>query len=363
MFITLKQLTYMLASIILTTNMVAQTQKTTSQQIPTKICWDNQLIIPPDSGQEANPGLAGVYSGVSNNHLLIAGGANFPKGMPWDGGQKKWWRTIYSFPLNSNNPSWQVFENALPYPMAYGVSVQLPQGILCIGGNDADQCYSDVFMISQTPEGIAISYDWPSLPVPLSNCSGTYLNGKIYIAGGQESMQQASASNHFFMLDLAHKEYKWQKLASWPGSARGYAVFTADSANIYLIGGRNYINNQITEVLTDGYVYNQKRNEWSLMKGKFPVMAGTAIIIDEQFLLFIGGVSRLLPTNDCHPGFDNILRYYNIKEQRMVKEEIIPYSIPVTTNMVYKDQTLYITSGEIRPGVRTPNILRGKIYK
>src|SRR4051794_13907380 len=35
-------------------------------------------------------GLAGAFAGVSSGALLVAGGANFPNGMPWDGGAKVW---------------------------------------------------------------------------------------------------------------------------------------------------------------------------------------------------------------------------------------------------------------------------------
>jgi N-acetylneuraminic acid mutarotase len=35
--------------------------------------------------------------------------------------------------------------------------------------------------------------------------------------------------------------------------------------------------------------------------------------------------------------------------------------IPVTTNLVYENNYFFITSGEIKPGVRTPYILRGEL--
>ena len=38
----------------------------------------------------ASLGYAGMVGGVHNDVLLAAGGANFPKGLPWMGGEKVW---------------------------------------------------------------------------------------------------------------------------------------------------------------------------------------------------------------------------------------------------------------------------------
>ncbi len=40
-------------------------------------------------------GFAGMFSGTSHGVLMAAGGANFPEGRPWEGGQKTWHDTIY----------------------------------------------------------------------------------------------------------------------------------------------------------------------------------------------------------------------------------------------------------------------------
>src|SRR5918993_2565532 len=40
-------------------------------------------------------GFAGPYAGVSNGALLVAGGANFPDGPPWEGKPKVWHDRIF----------------------------------------------------------------------------------------------------------------------------------------------------------------------------------------------------------------------------------------------------------------------------
>src|SRR5690554_4213129 len=61
--------------------------------------WEELPAIPDAAG------LAGAFSGVSNGALLIAGGANFPGGMPWEGGAKAWHDEIYV--LDSPEGAWR----------------------------------------------------------------------------------------------------------------------------------------------------------------------------------------------------------------------------------------------------------------
>ncbi|MCA9744200.1 sodium transporter, partial [candidate division KSB1 bacterium] len=62
--------------------------------------WDE---LPPLPDSE---GFAGMYAGVSNGAVIVAGGANFPDGRPWEGGQKVWYDRI--FVLEEPNGQWQV---------------------------------------------------------------------------------------------------------------------------------------------------------------------------------------------------------------------------------------------------------------
>ena len=54
-----------------------------------QLVWEKVAELPRLNGQ-AHPGLAGCYAGHHQGVLLVAGGANFPDGMPWDGGKKQY---------------------------------------------------------------------------------------------------------------------------------------------------------------------------------------------------------------------------------------------------------------------------------
>ena len=329
-----------------------------------KIEWSNTLALPEINGK-ANIGIAGAFSGFIGSNLLVGGGANFPDATPWNGGHKTWWNTLYYINVQDPDAKWNIIKECLPRTLAYGNSIELPSGILCIGGCDSTQCYSDVFLLQLKDGKVKIDTDWPSLPVPLANSTGVLLDNKIYIAGGQERMDVQEATGHFFMLDLANSKKGWKTLPTWPGVPRGYAVSAAQSDGFdkcfYLFSGRNYKADGSVEVLTDGFAYNPRLNIWKKLDQQFPVMAGTAIATGANHILFLGGVPQLISGSDKHPGFDNTVRLYHTITNTLIEKETAPYSIPVTTNIARKDNSFYLTSGEIKPGIRTPQILKGEI--
>ncbi|WP_076932207.1 hypothetical protein [Proteiniphilum saccharofermentans] len=333
-------------------------------QLEWEIQWNNSNSLPSLQDKEENRGVAGVFSGFVGNELIIAGGANFPDKMPWEGGKKNWERTLYHAHTDTMDFQWGIITDFLPAAIAYGVSIQLAEGLLCIGGCDMKRCFDDVFLIYKEGGVFKISYDWPSLPVPLANATGALLNNKIYIAGGQEKMSEENATNHFFVLDLDHKDKGWVALPSWDGNARGYAVSVAiengESPVFYLFSGRDYRSSGYVEILTDGHMYDPFVNRWTRLQGFFPVMAGTAFVHSEN-IVFLGGVTKLFPGSYEHPGFENILRVYDRISHRFVHEEILPFSVPVTTNIAVRENNFYITSGEIKPGIRTPSVYEGQI--
>src|SRR5690606_21269650 len=79
-------------------------------------------------------GLGGPIAGMHKSTLVVAGGANFPDGRPWDGASKVWHDRIYILQNESSN--WQELTERLPQPLAYAVSVSTPQGIAVVGGNN-----------------------------------------------------------------------------------------------------------------------------------------------------------------------------------------------------------------------------------
>ncbi|MGH1473611.1 N-acetylneuraminate epimerase [Yersinia proxima] len=87
-------------------------------------------------------GLAGAFSGVSHDVVLVGGGANFPGSwQQFNAGQlyahkglkKQWQQPIYALVANQ----WQVV-GKLPQPLAYGVSIQDKDKVILLGGETSD---------------------------------------------------------------------------------------------------------------------------------------------------------------------------------------------------------------------------------
>ena len=161
-----------------------------------KIKWDNSLTL-PDLDDRPNIGVAGAFSGFIGDNLIIAGGANFPNATPWNGGNKTYWNTIYCINITQPTSKWLVLPQSMPKALAYGNSIELPTGILCIGGCDSTQCYNDVFQIQLIDGQINIDTNWPALPVPLANATASLLGDKIYLAGGQRVWKSLKPPNIF----------------------------------------------------------------------------------------------------------------------------------------------------------------------
>ena len=148
-----------------------------------KFVWNPLPDLPPAPGQTQQKGLAGAFSGVHQDALILAGGANFPQALPWKGGTKVWWDDIYVLTRQADgsyqrltNPSWK-----LPQSLAYGVSISTPKGLLCIGGDNAGRVSDQVFLVQwdSSLQTIRIRKQ-PPLPVPLAYMAGAQVGEKAY---------------------------------------------------------------------------------------------------------------------------------------------------------------------------------------
>ncbi|MGA0846695.1 MAG: galactose oxidase, partial [Luteolibacter sp.] len=75
------------------------------------LTWKSLPELPDEHG------FAGAFAGNSGSSLIVAGGANFPDGAPWDGGLKIWHDQVFA--LEKGDSSWSV-AGKLPRPLGYG---------------------------------------------------------------------------------------------------------------------------------------------------------------------------------------------------------------------------------------------------
>ncbi len=365
--------------------------------------WREHSSLPPLPGYDVQPGVAGAFAGVTNNHLLVMGGANFPDLLPWDGGVRSYWSEAYIYPINEDG-EWKVIPNALTEPLAYGASISLPGGVLIIGGMNDNGMTDKVYLANLGPGNETVSLEpWPSLPVPLAYMTAALVGNQVFVAGGQSSVVVPAAERYFFMLDLRNRHNGWQTLPSWPGPPRALAVSAAQSDGFdncfYLFSGRDFGPDRGLNILDDGYAYNPRLLQWEKLSDpsgpSFPVMAGTAFSSGVNHIVFLGGdggelmvrqhelqkqLERLQRTSNNmqqpdsaamiqamidqirnnHPGFSRNILFYHTITNTLVQAGEIPFPTPVTTTVVKVNDMVVLPSGESMPGIRTPAVLVGE---
>jgi N-acetylneuraminic acid mutarotase len=305
-------------------------------------------------------GFAGPFAGTHNEVLIVAGGANFPDKMPWEGGVKVWYDQI--FVLDSPQGSWKE-AGKLPRPLGYGVSISTRDGIVCIGGSDANQHYADCFRIQFQDDRLSI-VALPSLPKPCANTCGALLDNRIYVAGGLESPTATSTLRTFWSLDLSDPKARWHELEPWPGTARMLATAAVQDKALFLCSGTDLKagsdGKAIREYLRDAYRYQPGHGWTKIADLPRPAVASPTPapnLGQSTFLVISGDDGTLVDFKppEKHPGFPKSVLAYDTQTNRWRIAGDGPVG-HVTTTMVGWRGRFVMPSGEIRPGKRSPAV-------
>ena len=178
-------------------------------------------------------GFAGLCAGVTQGALLVAGGANIPKNRWQDPIQKSWYHSVWI--LEKSGTSW-IPTSPLPEPLAYGVSVTIPEGVLCIGGSSPDRHHTAVFALNWENRTLT-TRSYPPLPSPCAHACGALVGRTVFVAGGTAAPSDTTALRQFLALDLDHLEAGWQQLPPWPGPGRILGVAGSADGGFHLFSG------------------------------------------------------------------------------------------------------------------------------
>lgn len=304
-------------------------------------------------------GLAGTYAGVSRDALLVAGGANFPRKTPWDGGMKKWHDAV--FVLENPHGRWRK-AGRLPRPLAYGVSVSFDDAVICVGGSDAVRHYADVFRLQLRRRKLHIT-PLPALPLPMAYMSGALVGQVLYVAGGTAIPGEQEALNHCCALDLGASALRWREVEPVPGPARLLAVAAAHDGAFYLFGGAALEprpDGRLARVyLRDAWRYRPDSGWTRLADLPRPVVAAPAPapIVGDRVLVLAGddGSRAGFQPPSQHPGFPATMLAYDLADDRWTNAGEVP-APRATAPCVRWRGGFIIPSGEVRPGVRSPEV-------
>jgi len=308
-------------------------------------------------------GYAGAFTGVIGNLLLAAGGANFPEGvMPWNGGRKLWHDTLYMLNLTTQEAGWKII-GRLPKANGYGVSLSCREGIVIIGGGDASQHFSDVWLLTLAAGGLPVFRSLPDLPIGLAQMSGALVGRRIHLCGGIETADATAATNAHWMLDLDALEKGWRKMPDLPAAGRILATAAALADAFYLMGGCSLApgsnGKPSRKLLRDAWKFSS--GHWSRVADLPHVLvasASPAPVAGNSVFLVSGddGKQAGLASPDHHTGFSKQVLRYDTGGDRWTGSNHLTVPPTVTVAVArWKDQFIFF-NGEVRPGVRTTQV-------
>jgi N-acetylneuraminic acid mutarotase len=320
-------------------------------------------------------GIAGPFVGVHNEVLLVAGGANFAKPV-WDS-DKQWHDQIHLLVCKGKGDAARyVWKDGgkLARNTAYGAAVSTPQGIVCIGGNNATETFDDVFLLQVDAESHEVTtVAFPKLPRPCAFSAAAFIGDTVYLAGGQSGQSLETAMGNLWSLDLAKRgqraEFVWQQHSGVPFVSRALNLtlhqHDGDHDSVYVIGGRRQQGDQV-QFLKDVWQYTPAIDRWRRRRdAPRSVMAGIGIDHGKTQLLVLGGADgtffdRADELRDRHPGFPKQAFAYHTITDTWTGAGAIPQN-HVTTIAVRWQDSIVIPSGEIRPRVRSPKVWQVKV--
>jgi N-acetylneuraminate epimerase len=304
-------------------------------------------------------GFASAFTGVSHDALLVAGGANFPRKRPWEGGTKSWYDTV--FVLSSPNGAWHE-AGKLPQPTAYGVSITTDGGVVCLGGGNAVEQLRNAYVLTWDGQRLR-RRDLPSLPEPVAFGSGAAVGKKIYLFGGITRPDATDASANFWTLDLRGAHPAWAKLPPCPGPARMLAQMGAVGRVIYICGGvelhAGADGKAVRAYLADNYAFEVGKGWRRLADLPHAVAAAPspmAVTATGKLLVVSGDDgTRAQLTGPKHPGFLHEVLIYDPQVDVWTKGPDAPISRATAPTTVWHGDWI-VVSGERKPGYRSPEI-------
>lgn len=358
------------------------------------ITWEKVSPIPPAAGEPVQYGVAGALAGFSHNMLIVAGGANFGDSVPWRGGKKHYHDEIFLLTPSPGEGKWVQSKTLLPKAVAYSSCVSFADRLICIGGEDAAGPVNQVISLENDSGKIRINQLTP-LPQPVTSGGAALIENIVYLAGGAG---KSGAIDEFYSADLNREELVWLTLPKLPIPLSNAVVVSQDDGNetcIYVLGGRNKTN-IISKFYPDIWKYSPSKMKWAKVgelvssSGEpLGLSAGTGVAAGKNHIILFGGdvgivfnrTERLLDAIskasneeekqalireknsglENHPGFPRTVFDYNTISGKTTPLAEIPGPGQVTTIAAIFGTSVYIPSGEIRPGIRTPVVTKAVI--
>ena len=313
-------------------------------------------------------GVALPYTGVSNGALIIAGGTHFVG--EGEDRKKVWTDSIYVFEKGSS--AWKG-KFTLKKPLSYGASVNIDQGMLCLGGSDPVKCHAEVFMLEWI-DGKIKQTPWPDLPEPCMYIAAALVGNVVYVAGGQQMVdtdKPTKTLRKFWALDLSNDTPAWEELEPWSGPGRILPVAASQGGSFYLFSGTDLLEAEDgspgRKYLKDAYRYSPEDRTWTRLTDSPRTLfaaASPAFDLEESQIAICGGYEGADTGSSeeekaMRVGLFRDIFIYNTKTDTWSTKGEIP-SNQIVTNATRWGHSYVIPSGEVGGGgIRNLNVYVG----
>ena len=360
-----------------------------------RLKWLPPAELPAETNGKPHPGLAGAISGILGRYYIVAGGANFPAALPWEGGKKQYHAEVYVYKQLPDGRLKYVGEQVtLPVPIAYPAIAQGNEQILVAGGETPEGFTNACFTLQYEHANSHLSIKaLPSLPVPTANAA-SYLLGKEWLVAGGETRD--GTTEKVWKLNIENPAEGWQPAPSLP-QALAFATLAGfqnkKGANEWrLAGGRCRVPGAISKIYGDVYLLSEGDGTWQkseplpyamsamcstvLPGGRWIIFSGDkgeTFSKVEQLLLSISMASNDIERKQLeatkaslqksHPGFNDAVLVWHPETKKWKETDSMPLPPPVTTYAVYSRGNIYLGSGEIRAGIRSPHIMHAQVQE
>ena len=342
--------------------------------------WKLVGLLPIPAGFTESIGVSGAFSGFIGDKLIIAGGANFPYAPVIEGGAKEFYHDIFVFDINSDNTLSHVGSGQLPKKLATGHTVSVGDSLYFIGGENKDGDSATIYSITLN-ENTPLVTEVATLPFTFAAGAAVVKDNVLYLAGGR---QNKKSSNKLHTFNLNTKESI--SLADIPGEPRVQMPYLLANNKFYIFNGLGSLT------LVDSYAYDLDNNTWSALANSslenipYTVGGGAAVPLSADEILILGGVNKQVFDDAItqlgslkgaeleafrQDYFNRSPEQFNFSTNQMVYNTTKNQWYSVGTIPFYggagpfpvlvKDGMVWHVSGEIKAGVRTPEVHAGLI--
>ena len=338
-----------------------------------------RLVGFPTEEQGFDKGVSACYCGVINGYLYIAGGCNFPDKPVAEGGKKRFYKAIYTAKLNAEGDrlEWKTV-GQMPQPAAYGVSVTYENSLILVGGNNETGGLTTAIRLRPTATGMQ-QEALPSLPHALDNMAGAVVGHILYVVGGN---CEGVATQRVWSLDLKNTAKQgWKEEPSIPGIARVQPIAAALEGGLLGVWGgfAPKTDSKAAQLAMNGASYNAGCGTWTALPvptdaiGEEVFTGGaTAIATPQKGVVVVGGVNKdvfLAAINKLPEGYllhepewyrfnNRVLCYRDGAWTQLLQH---PSVARAGCALAYWDGWVYVVGGELKPGIRTPEIVRFRV--